>query len=255
VWLLAAGLVLLLAGGFGAAIGSATVARHRAQAAADLGALAGAMRAVYGSGVACAQARRIVTANGAEQSACRLDGLDVTVTARVRTVVGIASATSRAGSVPVAGGNSQLCEDLGGGRVAVADARWLDPERGSEPGRYRMDLSLSTRTVADHTVLQVGGEVDVYTAPRLRERLVELVDGGARKVVVDLGRVEFLDSTGLGVLVGAHKRLRAAGGSLALVCAREPLLKIFRITALDQVFPLYDSVDTATAAGVDGQAT
>jgi anti-sigma B factor antagonist len=118
-----------------------------------------------------------------------------------------------------------------------------------------MDLSLSTRTIADHTVLLVGGEVDVYTAPRLRERLVELVDGGARKVVVDLGRVEFLDSTGLGVLVGAHKRLRAAGGSLALVCAREPLLKIFRITALDQVFPLYDSVDTATAAGVEGQAT
>jgi anti-sigma B factor antagonist len=118
-----------------------------------------------------------------------------------------------------------------------------------------MDLSLSTRTVSDHTVLQVGGEVDVYTAPRLRERLVELVDGGARKVVVDLGRVEFLDSTGLGVLVGAHKRLRAAGGSLALVCAREPLLKIFRITALDQVFPLYDSVDTATAADADGQAT
>jgi len=118
-----------------------------------------------------------------------------------------------------------------------------------------MDLSLSTRTVSDHTVLQVGGEVDVYTAPRLRERLVELVDGGARKVVVDLGRVEFLDSTGLGVLVGAHKRLRAAGGSLALVCAREPLLKIFRITALDQVFPLYDSVDAATASDTDSQAT
>lgn len=118
-----------------------------------------------------------------------------------------------------------------------------------------MDLSLSTRTVSDHTVLQVGGEVDVYTAPRLRERLVELVEGGARKVVVDLARVEFLDSTGLGVLVGAHKRLRAAGGTLALVCAREPLLKIFRITALDQVFPLFESVDAATTAGADGQPT
>ena len=101
-----------------------------------------------------------------------------------------------------------------------------------------MELSLATRTVAEHTVLEVGGEVDVYTAPRLRERLVELVDGGARQVVVDLGRVDFLDSTGLGVLVGALKRLRAAGGSFALVCDKEPLLKIFRITALDQVFPL-----------------
>ena len=72
-----------------------------------------------------------------------------------------------------------------------------------------MELSLATRTVGEHTVLEVGGEVDVYTAPRLRERLLELIDGGARHVVVDLGRVDFLDSTGLGVLVGALKRLRA----------------------------------------------
>ena len=111
-----------------------------------------------------------------------------------------------------------------------------------------MELSLSTRTVDDYTVLEVGGEVDVYTAPRLRERLVELVEAGARSVVVDLSRVEFLDSTGLGVLVGALKRLRAAGGNLALVCGHERLLKIFRITALDRVFALYDTVDAATSA-------
>jgi anti-sigma B factor antagonist len=116
----------------------------------------------------------------------------------------------------------------------------------------QMELSLSTRTVDEHTVLEVGGEVDVYTAPRLRERLVELVEAGARSVVVDLSRVEFLDSTGLGVLVGALKRLRAADGNLALVCGHERLLKIFRITALDRVFALYDSVEAATAgAGAD----
>lgn len=111
-----------------------------------------------------------------------------------------------------------------------------------------MELSLATRTVAEHTVLEVGGEVDVYTAPRLRERLVELIDGGARSVIVDLNRVDFLDSTGLGVLVGALKRLRAVSGSFGLVCDKEPLLKIFRITALDQVFPLYHSVEAATDA-------
>lgn len=115
-----------------------------------------------------------------------------------------------------------------------------------------MELSLSARTVADHTVLEVGGEVDVYTAPRLRERLVEMVDEGARDVIVDLGRVEFLDSTGLGVLVGALKRLRAAGGSLALVCSHERLLKIFRITGLDRVFALYDTVEAAAAASGAG---
>ncbi|GGJ95771.1 anti-sigma-B factor antagonist [Pilimelia anulata] len=114
---------------------------------------------------------------------------------------------------------------------------------------HRMELALTTRTVGDHTVLEVGGEVDVYTAPRLREELVRLIDSGTRRIVVDLGRVDFLDSTGLGVLVGAMKKLRAADGTFGLVCAKEPLLKIFRITALDQVFPLYDSVDAATSAG------
>jgi len=114
-----------------------------------------------------------------------------------------------------------------------------------------MELSLATRIIAGHTVLEVGGEVDVYTAPRLRERLVELVDGGARHVVVDLGRVDFLDSTGLGVLVGALKRLRAANGSFGLVCSKEPLLKIFRITALDQVFPIFPSVENATSVTDD----
>ncbi|GIJ47387.1 anti-sigma-B factor antagonist [Virgisporangium aliadipatigenens] len=113
-----------------------------------------------------------------------------------------------------------------------------------------MELSLSTHDFGDHTVLEVGGEVDVYTAPRLRERLIELVEAGARHVVVDLSRVEFLDSTGLGVLVGALKRLRAVNGTLKLVCAHERLLKIFRITALDRVFALYDSVDAAVAGGV-----
>ncbi|MDG4763394.1 STAS domain-containing protein [Solwaraspora sp. WMMD406] len=115
-----------------------------------------------------------------------------------------------------------------------------------------MELSLTTRTVGEHTVLEVGGEVDVYTAPKLRERLIELIDGGSRKVVVDLGRVDFLDSTGLGVLVGALKRLRPAGGTFGLVCEKESLLKIFRITALDQVFPIFPTVAAATGAEPGG---
>src|SRR5215468_7498602 len=112
-----------------------------------------------------------------------------------------------------------------------------------------MELSLSTRTVAGYRVLEVGGEIDVYTAPQLRERLIALVEDGARLVVVDLARVEFLDSTGLGVLVGALKRLRGVNGELALVCAQERLLKIFRITGLDRVFRLFETVDAATNAG------
>ncbi len=109
-----------------------------------------------------------------------------------------------------------------------------------------MDLSLSARTVADRTVLEVGGEIDVYTAPALREKIIALVEDGARSIIVDLGRVEFLDSTGLGVLVGGLRRLSGVGGDFSLVCDQEKILKIFRITGLDRVFTLYESVETAT---------
>lgn len=108
-----------------------------------------------------------------------------------------------------------------------------------------MELSLETEAVADRTVLRVTGEIDVYTAPRLRERLVELADSGTRHVVVDLELVEFLDSTGLGVLVGGLKRARASEGSFVLVCDQPRLLKIFRITGLERVFELYPSVAKA----------
>jgi anti-sigma B factor antagonist len=115
-----------------------------------------------------------------------------------------------------------------------------------------MELSLQTGTVADRTVVQVSGEIDVYTAPRLRQRLIELVDDGARHLVIDLGGVEFLDSTGLGVLVGGLKRMRAQDGTLVLVCAQERILKIFRITGLDRVFTIVPTVDEAVTAGDTG---
>jgi anti-sigma B factor antagonist len=110
-----------------------------------------------------------------------------------------------------------------------------------------MELSLTARTVHGFTVLEIGGEIDVYTAPQLREELQRLVGDGVAGVVVDLSRVDFLDSTGLGVLAGIHRRLRGSEGSLRLVCNHERLLKIFRITGLDSVFDIYESVGAATA--------
>jgi len=97
-------------------------------------------------------------------------------------------------------------------------------------------------------VVAVGGEIDVYTAPKLRERLVELINSGHYHLVINLEGVDFLDSTGLGVLVGALKRVRSHQGSLRLVCTQERLLKIFRITGLAKVFPIYDTVDEAAQA-------
>jgi anti-sigma B factor antagonist len=111
-----------------------------------------------------------------------------------------------------------------------------------------VDLSLSSHTEGDKTVVEVGGEIDVYTAPKLRERIVELVESGSYNLVIDMERVEFLDSTGLGVLVGGLKRVRAHDGSLRLVCTQDRILKIFRITGLTKVFPIHDSVADAVAA-------
>jgi anti-sigma B factor antagonist len=111
-----------------------------------------------------------------------------------------------------------------------------------------VDLSLETRQENDRTVIEVGGEIDVYTAPKLRERIIELVDEGQYHLVVDLEKVEFLDSTGLGVLVGGLKRVRGHDGSLQLVCTQERLLKIFRITGLSKVFAIHGSQTDALAA-------
>ena len=108
-----------------------------------------------------------------------------------------------------------------------------------------MDLSLVTNHVEGRAVLEVAGEIDVYTAPKLRDRITELVADGVYHLVVDLEKVEFLDSTGLGVLVGGLKKVRAHGGSLQLVCTQERLLKIFRITGLAKVFAIHGSADSA----------
>lgn len=109
-----------------------------------------------------------------------------------------------------------------------------------------MDLGLEATERNGFAVLAVRGEVDVFTAPRLRERLVEMVSQGHRQVVVDLEGVDFLDSTGLGVLVGGLKRLRSHEGDLTLVCTQRRILKVFEITGLTKVFRLYDDVEAAT---------
>lgn len=120
-----------------------------------------------------------------------------------------------------------------------------------------MDLVLNEYSAAPgKTVVEVSGEIDVYTAPRLRETLISLVDAGNYHLIVDMEGVEFLDSTGLGVLVGGLKRVRAHDGSIDLVCTQGRILRIFRITGLSKVFSIYDSVDDALASDSrpDGQS-
>ena len=111
-----------------------------------------------------------------------------------------------------------------------------------------MDLKLAHHAKDGIEVIDVQGEIDMYTAPRLRELLIDLVSKGSYQLVVDLGKVGFLDSTGLGVLVGGLRRVRAHDGSLDLVCMQQRILKIFRITGLTEVFGIYETVDQAIAA-------
>jgi anti-sigma B factor antagonist len=119
-----------------------------------------------------------------------------------------------------------------------------EEERGES-----MDLMLNEYSAAPgQTVIEVSGEIDVYTAPRLRETLVSLVDAGNSRLIVDMEGVEFLDSTGLGVLVGGLKRVRAIDGGIDLVCTQGRILRIFRITGLSKVFSIFGSVDEALAS-------
>ncbi|MBK6872992.1 MAG: STAS domain-containing protein [Kineosporiaceae bacterium] len=111
-----------------------------------------------------------------------------------------------------------------------------------------MDLSVTSRQEGDRSVVSVVGEIDVYTAPALRERINDLVAAGHYRLVVDLSSVDFLDSTGLGVLVGGLNRVRTQDGSLHLVCTQEKILKVFQITGLTKVFPIHASLADALAA-------
>ena len=111
-----------------------------------------------------------------------------------------------------------------------------------------MDIVIDSRPEGDWSVIEVKGEVDVYTAPKLREKIVDLVNQGSTQLIVDLEGVEFLDSTGLGVLVGGLKRVKSHDGTLALVCTKPKILKVFSITGLSKVLPIYDRIDQAASA-------
>ena len=108
-----------------------------------------------------------------------------------------------------------------------------------------MELGLVEREQDGWTVLTVSGEIDIATAPSLRERLHALLADEKHRIVIDLDDVGFLDSTALGVLVGALKRARVDDGEVRIACAQPRVLKVFEITRLDSAFDLFDSVEDA----------
>ena len=114
-----------------------------------------------------------------------------------------------------------------------------------------MDFAIKDRRINDSThVVAVAGEIDLFTAPEFKQRMSAPIDAGRTNVIVDLTETTFIDSSSLGVLIGAHRRLKLRGGSLVVVCDNEAIVKTFRITGLDGVFTLVKSLDDA----LDGDA-
>ena len=109
-----------------------------------------------------------------------------------------------------------------------------------------MTFAIEDRSVdADTHVVSVAGEIDLFTAPEFKQRVSAPIDEGRTHVIVDLTETTFIDSSSLGVLIGAHRRLRRLEGALVIVCSNDAIIKTFRITGLDGVFTIVERLDEA----------
>ena len=96
-------------------------------------------------------------------------------------------------------------------------------------------------------VLLIRGDIDLYTMPQLKERLNDALESGRTRLLVDLSDTSFIDSSGLGALIGAHGRARERGGRLALCCGGDAITRTLALTGLDQVLPMLPSREAAMA--------
>jgi anti-sigma B factor antagonist len=101
-------------------------------------------------------------------------------------------------------------------------------------------LHIATSGDGAQRLVEVIGELDMYTSPRLREVMLDLIDDGARTIVIDMAELTLIDSTGLGVLVGILKRILQHGGDLELRSPRRAARRVIEITGLDRVFTIVD---------------
>ena len=105
-----------------------------------------------------------------------------------------------------------------------------------------MELKVTSRPQGEYVAMSVQGEIDLYTVPRLQRALASaLGDGGPVRLIVDMSGVEFCDSTGVNVLLAAHRQAREAGGSLALAAPRRAVRKILQVTGLESVFTVIET--------------
>jgi anti-sigma B factor antagonist len=109
-----------------------------------------------------------------------------------------------------------------------------------------IEFAIEDRRIDDDThVVAVSGEVDLFTAPEFKQRLTAPIATGVEHLIVDLTDTSFIDSSSLGVLIGAHRRLKGRGGRLIVACDTEAIVRTLRITGLDSVFEVVDSLEAA----------
>lgn len=104
-----------------------------------------------------------------------------------------------------------------------------------------MDLVVEVECLDGATVVKPVGEVDVYTAPLLRDRILEATSGGATRVIADLRQTGFIDSTGMGILITGLKRMKAQRGSFEIVCSDPAILKVLRLMGLTKAMMVHDT--------------
>ena len=112
-----------------------------------------------------------------------------------------------------------------------------------------MDIKVQVRESDDDAyVVELSGEIDVYTSPKVKDAISELIDQGHYNLIINLEKVRYIDSTGLGVLIGGLKRVREHGGSVSLVCTNPQIKKIFDITGLVKIFGIFETENDAKKA-------
>jgi anti-sigma B factor antagonist len=109
------------------------------------------------------------------------------------------------------------------------------------------DLLVEIRLVNGSPVLDLSGEVDSYNAPKLRDKMISLIDDINPNIVINLSNVDYIDSTGLGTLVAGLKRATEKGGAIQIICPNEQIFKVFHITGLVRVFTIHQSEQSALA--------
>lgn len=113
----------------------------------------------------------------------------------------------------------------------------------------QVDLQIEvTREAGGVPVIKLEGEVDIYTCPQLKETLLRLIDEGEYHIVIDMQKVPYIDSAGLGVLVGARRRVGEHDGSIAIVNPNPSVYKVLEITRLTRIFDVFQDREAALAA-------